>query len=451
VQEVTPKELVFVLDTSGSMSGFPIEKAKETMKLALDAMNPQDTFNLITFSGDTHILFPAPVPATRENVRAAQEFLQSRRGGGGTEMMKAIRAALAPTESQKHIRIVCFMTDGYVGNEAEIIAEIQKYSTARVFSFGIGSSVNRYLLDKMAEAGRGEVEYVMLKDDGSAAARRFHERVRNPLLTDIKLEWNGLPVTDMYPARVPDLFDARPIVISGRYSGPAKGTLRIRGRYAGSAITREIPVNFPAAEPKHNVLASLWARMKIDALSHQAGDHREEVTKLGLDFNLMTQFTSFVAVEETIVTDGTVPRRVDVPVGIPDGVSYEGIFGGEQEREAAMIKPMTFVANQAAPTAAPMERSKMQVFVARDAAASLRTEARPAVKLSPALATATGVVRVQVFLNDDGPAALAALKKLGFVVVAKPQTAKMVLGRIDASKLKELSELTVVRFVAPDK
>jgi len=110
--DVMPKELVFVLDTSGSMSGFPIEKAKETMKLALDALYPQDTFNLITFAGDTHILFPEPVPATRANLTKAQAFLEARTGGGGTEMMKAIRAALDPSDKQDHVRIVCFMTDG---------------------------------------------------------------------------------------------------------------------------------------------------------------------------------------------------------------------------------------------------------------------------------------------------------------------------------------------------
>ncbi len=115
--EVTPKELVFVLDTSGSMSGFPIEKAKETMRLAIDGLNPRDTFNVITFAGDTHILFPEPVPATQANVRKAQAFLASRSGGGGTDMRKAIRAALEPSDSQEHVRIVCFMTDGYIGND----------------------------------------------------------------------------------------------------------------------------------------------------------------------------------------------------------------------------------------------------------------------------------------------------------------------------------------------
>src|SRR6185312_2133977 len=154
-EDVMPKELVFVLDTSGSMNGFPIEKAKETMKLALDNLYPSDTFNLITFAGDTNILFPAPVAASKENLEKAQAFLDTRQGGGGTEMMKAIKAALDPSDAQNHLRIVCFMTDGYVGNDMAIIGEIQKHTNARVFAFGIGSSVNRFLLDNMAKYGRG--------------------------------------------------------------------------------------------------------------------------------------------------------------------------------------------------------------------------------------------------------------------------------------------------------
>ena len=149
-------------------------------------------------------------------------------------MMKAIRTALDPSDSQEHIRIVCFMTDGYVGNDMEIIDEIQKHPNARVFSFGIGNSVNRFLLDKMAEQGRGEVEYVTLKDDGSAAARRFHERVRNPLLTDISVDWGGLPVSDVYPKRIPDLFSAKPVILTGRYSGAAHGEIGCAARCRGA-------------------------------------------------------------------------------------------------------------------------------------------------------------------------------------------------------------------------
>lgn len=334
-EDVTPKELVFVIDTSGSMNGFPIEKAKETMKLAMDGLYPQDTFNLITFAGDTHILFERPVRATPENLKKAQDFLASRTGGGGTEMMKAIRAALDPSDAQNHVRIVCFMTDGYVGNDMEIIGEIQKHPNARVFAFGIGSSVNRYLLDKMAEEGRGEVEYVSLRDDGSAAARRFHERVRNPLMTDISVDWSGLPVEDVYPKRVPDLFGAKPVVLTGRYTGHASGTIKLRGKMSGRDVVREIPVNLPEADSHHDVLATLWARTRIDDLMSkdykgaQQGTMQERlketITQLGLEYRLMTQYTSFVAVEEVVVTDGGQPRRVEVPVELPEGVNNNAI------------------------------------------------------------------------------------------------------------------------------
>jgi Ca-activated chloride channel family protein len=345
VSDVTPKELIFVLDTSGSMNGFPIEKAKETMKLALDGLNPADTFNLITFAGDTRILFPGSVRATPQNLRKAQVFLSSSSGEGGTEMMKAIRASLDSSEAQDHVRIVCFMTDGYVGNEMEIIAEVQKHPNARVFGFGIGGSVNRFLLDKMSEYGRGEVEYVALNDDGSAAARRFHERVRNPLLTDISIGWNGLPVSDVYPKRIPDLFGAKPVTVTGRYNGAGRGVIRLKGRMAGREFVREIAVDFPEAESRNNVLSSLWARSRIDDLmgqdynGAQQGEMKpalkETITNLGIEYRLMTQFTSFVAVEEMVVTDGGQPRRIDVPVEVPEGVNREYVTDSQSTNVSA--------------------------------------------------------------------------------------------------------------------
>lgn len=331
VEDLTPKEIVFVLDTSGSMMGFPIEKAKEAMKLALDGLHPQDTFNLITFAGDTHILFPQPVPATVENLRKAQTFLASRAGSGGTEMMKAIKAALAPSSKQGHIRVVCFMTDGEVGNDFEIISEVQKHPNARVFAFGIGSSVNRFLLDKVAEEGRGEVEYVGLNDDGSRAARRFHERVRSPLLTDISIEWAGLPIADVYPKRIPDLFSAKPVILSGRYTRGGRGVVRLKGKMSGRDFVREIPIELSESEARHDVLQTLWARTRVDDLMRQDyvgvqrgnahADLKETIMQLGLEYKLMTQFTSFVAVEEMVVTDGGEPRRIEVPVELPEGVS----------------------------------------------------------------------------------------------------------------------------------
>ncbi len=479
-EEITPKELVFVLDTSGSMNGFPIEKAKETMRMAIDGLHAHDTFNLITFSGDTHILFPRPVYATPENLAAAKLFLESRHGSGGTEMMKAIRAALDPSDSEDHIRVVCFMTDGYVGNDLEIIGEVKKHPNARVFSFGIGSSVNHFLLDQMAREGRGEVEYVGLEDDGSAAARRFYQRVNAPLLTDLRLEWNGVNVSEVFPAQLPDLFSAKPVIVSGRYGAPGKGTLRLRGKQAGRDFVRDIPVTLPAAEPEHGVVATLWARRKVDALMSsnwtgmQSGnpgpDVKNAITQLGVDFGLMTQFTSFVAVEESIRTEGGQPVRIETPVEMPAGVSYEGIYGNERKDIVAFAAPRAVggifghgAVNQVAPVpmAPPpssrtksyegdrLERDRTQQLASAasvsevEKASGYRAELR---KIDPSLASvSSGKVQVKIALSDSSPEALARLKEAGFML--KQVSARFVIGEVDAARIPNLARLAFVEYI----
>lgn len=518
-EDVTPKELVFVLDTSGSMQGFPIEKAKETMKLALDNLYPSDTFNLITFAGDTEILFPNPVPATAVNMRKAQAFLRSRSGGGGTEMMTAIKAALKPSNDQSHVRIVCFMTDGYVGNDMEIIAEIQKHQNARVFAFGIGESVNRFLLDKMADAGRGEVEYVSLSDDGSAAARRFHERVRNPLLTDISIDWNGLAVADVYPQRIPDLFSAKPVVVTGRFTSPGRATIRLKGKMAGENFVREVPVELPETMASHDVLASLWARARVDNLMDQdyagaqSGNMRAElkdtITQLGIEYRLMTQFTSFVAVEEMVVTDGGQPRRIDVPVEVPEGVNpetaypadasgYIGQFyigrmakggsggggGAFARRSRGSSGPMatpapppnrppsvSVVASEVPPARVdsvigavsrdpqqpmemPIEEKRLNELRQKLHRSVFAVVARLRKKEVLTPADEGGFVRngkaeVQVWLTEKTPEALAKLKELGFEVVFDAKSTKLVIGRLSIDKLEALADLKFVKYVTP--
>jgi len=337
--DITPKELVFVLDTSGSMMGFPIEKAKELINHALDELYPGDTFNLITFSGDTRVLFPEPVYPTAENVRKAREVLNAQHGYGGTEMMGAIRAALTPSDSQDHLRVVCFVTDGEVGNDLGIIGEIQKHPNARIFSYGIGNSVNRFLITSMAKAGRGESEVVTLNDKADEAAHRLYQRLRAPVLTDVSIDWHGLPVDDVFPKKLPDLFTGKPLVVSGRYTAASDGSIFIHGKRAGEDFTREIPVHLNSSASADTTLSSFWARQKIDDLMCQdwAGlqvgtvkpDVQKEITQLGLSYRLMTQFTSFVAVEERVVTTNGKPQRVEVPVEMPEGMSYEGVFGNE--------------------------------------------------------------------------------------------------------------------------
>jgi Ca-activated chloride channel family protein len=339
---LVPRQLIFVVDTSGSMWGFPLDMAKKTVQRALDNLRKDETFNLITFSGDTRILFPEPVPATPENVAKAKEVLAGVYGGGGTEMMKAIRTALGddagadkPMEADP-IRVVCFMTDGYVGNDADIIAEIKKHSDARVFSFGIGTAVNRFLLTKMAEEGHGDVEFVTAPGEAQAAADRFYERVHSPVLTNIAIDWHGLPVTDVYPKDVRDLFSAKPIIITGRYSGNPAGKITIKGYQGTGDYSRTIPVDFSSADASNAALEKIWARHKVEDLMSQdwngiqSGNskYKADIIKVGLEHSLATQYTSFVAVEErTVVSDGK-PVKVEVPVELPEGVSPLAVPGG---------------------------------------------------------------------------------------------------------------------------
>lgn len=471
--EVTPKEIVFVVDTSGSMHGYPMDKIKEVIKMAFDGLHPRDTFNLITFSGDEHILFPKPVPATRENIATAWQFMQTRDGRGGTEMMKAIRAALDPSDAQDHLRVVCFMTDGEVGNDMEILAEIQRHKNARVFAFGIGNSVNRFLLDGMSRYGRGETQFVTLSEDGSAAAKKFQERVRTPVLTDISIDWNGLEVSDVYPQNIPDLFNAKPLVINGRFSHGGKRTIHLRGNVAGKPYAKEIEVDLAAAGPKHDVLATFWARKKVEHLTAanfreiQYGRAKEDVkqaiTQLGLDFRLMTQFTSFVAVEDKVVNEGGQSRRVEVPVEMPEGVSYEGVYG-----EPKMAKSMAYrsagvgfaggvmstmdSANNAPVSPQPVPIQREQQIRVRPAILKDKAEQGPADVMSKVHASLQTlqpgtVVRVQVWLVNADASVVAKLKAAGLSV--ESASGSLVTGRVDAAKLAVLAALTEVRLISP--
>ena len=502
--DVTPKELVFVLDTSGSMSGFPIEKGKQFISRALDELYPGDTFNVTTFSGDTHILFSEPVFPTAENIRIAKTLLSRGQGYGGTEMMKAIGAALIPSDSQDHVRVVCFVTDGYVGNDMEIIGEIQKHPNARVFAFGIGNSVNRFLIEGMAKAGRGDSEVVTLNDKADEAAYRLYERLRSPLLTDLSIDWRGLPVTDVYPQRLPDLFDGKPLVVTGRYATPVKGSIRLRGKRAGEDFVREIPVALTSNNSQNSVLAGHWARRRIDDLMSQdwAGaqsgnmkpDVQKEITQLGLDYRLMTQFTSFVAVEDRVVTKDGKPQGVEVPVEMPEGVSYEGVFDEKEKfiqgygsRGAAMQSGT--VNSSVARTRTPGSviggaLGKMgTVFSAHKSAqppplpatagtptnkpeeAKLTPERKVLEsKLHPSLLEAfdcvakkppgcklehDGKVEVQVWLTKLAPDVLEKLHAAGFEVASGHTTGTVLVGKLNIEKIEALAQIAEVKFVSP--
>jgi Ca-activated chloride channel family protein len=482
--EITPKEMVFVIDCSGSMSGYPVETAKQAMKLCIEMMNENDTFNIIGFAAGQLALFDKPQPNTKENMEKGLKFLAERTGGGGTEMLSCINAVLNVPEDSQHLRIVCFMTDGYVGDDMTILGAIKKkLGNARLFPFGIGGSVNRFLLDNMALMGKGEVDYVTLGEPGHRAAERFHERIACPLLTDISIDWGGLEISDIYPKSIPDLFSAKPVVLKGRYTKPGKTEITLKGKIVGKDFSRKIQVVLPENNQANNSLGSIWARARIDDLMSQdwegvqsgntKGDVKELITHLGLEFRLMTQYTSFVAVEEMTITEGGKPTTITVPVEMPEGVSYEGVFGatgnekmkkyqggyaGAPPPQAQMMLKecdKSESCDEEKPSAPPTPKTPEEKIKARldtilqGLADKVAKEGKDGNLKLEGFEVKDGKVMVKVFLNDSSEEKLAELKKLGLEIIAEPKAIKMIIARIDVKKLNDLAQLDCVVMVTP--
>ncbi|MFP4502577.1 MAG: VIT and vWA domain-containing protein [Candidatus Hydrogenedentota bacterium] len=500
-EEIQPKEMIFVIDSSGSMNGFPIEKAKKTMRLCIEKMHPRDKFNLISFAGGTGYCFAQSAPNTEANRKQALAYLQSLSGRGGTEMMGAIRAALAGPYDDERLRIVCFMTDGLIGNDMAILDEIKGTAdNARVFPFGIGNSVNRFLIEKMAATGRGAAEIVTLEAKGDEAAQRFFERTRSPLLTDLEIDFGGLQVESVYPTieALPDLFAARPLVLTGRYTQSGQGTVTLRGNAADGPYEAALDVTLPADKPEYDVLAPLWARRRIDHLMAQDwrgiqqgnpdAEIKEQITRLGLDFGLMTQFTSFVAVEEQVVNEGGETKRIEVPVEMPDGVSYEGVFGRQGNARgaakgagyrtmsmggASSMAPVDHMAPQtprAETQPAPPPRREYTAEIAEEkpapdtapkpeagdlknsaaALAKLHTELKKLLRgESHKVAVQDSAGRVYARLDVIEQAHLDALKRAGFEIIAVARSSNRVMLRAPVENLVALAEFDFVVSVEP--
>lgn len=353
-QDVAPKEMVFVIDETGSQNGEPIKKAKETMKYCLENLNPGDTFQLIGFNTQIFPCFEGPVPLTEATMKQALAFLEPIQGNGGTDILKSVDYALKIPADPGRLRMICYMTDGYVGNDMQVLDHIRKNrGQARMFVFGIGNSVNRFLIDGMAKEGRGASEIVDLKMPGAEAASRFYARVHKPILLDPQVEFGNLAVEDVFPKAIPDVFSSGPIILKGRYKGAPVGDLTVSGILRGRPWSQKVHVAFPARQQENAALPTLWAREKLedlqsqDWLGAQSGNPdatiKDQIINLALDYRLMSQYTSFVAVEDRVVNVGGKQRRVDVPVEMPEGVSYEGIFGeaaGAQPQELAKEAPL---------------------------------------------------------------------------------------------------------------
>ena len=335
-EEITPKELVFVLDTSGSMSGQPMDLSKALMRKLIDDLHPDDTFAVLRYDDEASALSPAPLANTPANRARARRFVENLNGSGGTDALGGVRAAFDYPRDEGRLRVVVFLSDGYIGNDREVLAEVQRrIGPARLFGFGVGSSVNRYLLEEMGRLGRGTTAVVTLGDDPESQVEAFYRRLQSPYLTDIAVDWGGLAVRGGLPDPIPDLFAGQPLQIRARYLRPGSGTVRVGGRLAGRPFERSLEVTLPERDEDHGAIASLWARARVAQLErqmHDGPDERaeEELVQVALAHSLLTRKTAFVAVEHRVVTgpQGT-PRLVPVPNELPEGVSAQGVFGSD--------------------------------------------------------------------------------------------------------------------------
>lgn len=336
-ENIPPREYIFIMDVSGSMRGFPLDVSKKLMRNLILSLKPTDKFNVVLFSGASAVMSRTSIDATQANIEKAVCFIDAQQGGGGTEVMGALRMAYALPRTDPDVsRTFVIATDGYVSVEREAFEQIRKNSgDTNFFSFGIGSSVNRYLIEGMAFAGNGEPMIVTKDEDAEQQAEKFRNYINTPVLTRIKMNSGTFQTYDVEPSAVPDMMAERPILIYGKYKGEPTGTVMLTGKIGHKTYSQSFDLSQLRPQDNYSALRYLWARERIKYLDYLVksdngrGDSTtiKEITRLGLKYNLMTNYTSFVAVDERIVNkDGkmtTVQQPIPLPQGVPDSAVGE--------------------------------------------------------------------------------------------------------------------------------
>jgi len=330
--QITARDYVFIVDVSGSMNGFPLEVTKTLLRNLLRNLKPTDTFNLLLFAGTSATLAGAPLPATPDNLQRAIDFIDRQQGAGGTELLSALKRALALPGSEGRSRSIVIATDGYVSVEAEAFDLIREnLGRANVFAFGIGSSVNRHLIEGMAHVGGGE-PFIVINDIGAdARAEDLRRYIASPVLTKTTLTTQGFEIFDVEPPGIPDVLAERPVIVFGKWRGERRGKLVLDGIGGEGRFRREFDVARATSSKSNAALRYLWARNRIarlDDYQHLRDDPERvaEITKLGLEYHLLTNYTSFIAVDHVVRN----PRpgdsqTVKQPLPMPQGVSDHAI------------------------------------------------------------------------------------------------------------------------------
>jgi Ca-activated chloride channel family protein len=348
--EILPREYIFILDVSGSMHGFPLDTAKSLIRDLIGNLRNGDKFNIVLFAGSSTVMAPASLPATKENIARALRLIDAQEGGGGTELAAALGKALSLPRDACRARTAVIITDGYIAAEKEAFRLIaENLDNTNVFSFGIGESVNRYLIEGLARTGQGESFVVTKPLAAPWAAAKFSDYVRSPLLTGVKVRYRGFEAYDVEPPALPDLFASRPLVLFGKWRGSPSGEIEITGKTAMGTYNR----TFKVAESKplaiHSPLKYLWARSRVARLTDfnvqgDDADIKKEVTGLGLNYNLLTPYTSFIAVIEEVRNRQGAADNVDQPLPMPSGVSDLAVGGYSSVPEPGMASLLVFSA-----------------------------------------------------------------------------------------------------------
>ncbi|MES2923916.1 MAG: VIT and VWA domain-containing protein [Verrucomicrobiota bacterium] len=338
LDQIPPRDYVIVLDVSGSMAGFPLDTAKSLLKNLVQGLRSDDTFNVVRFASDSGVLSEEPLAANPANVTLANEFIDSQTSRGGTELQAALKRALALPGGEKRSRSILLITDGFIAADAETATLVRdNIGKASLFTFGIGSSVNRELLESVARAGGGEPVIVTTGKEAAPAAARFREMVSNPVLAKVTVTAEGVTVGGIEPDPHPDVFASRPLVVTGTWTGEPKGKIIVRG-IGGNGTRFEKSIDLAAAASKgldHPALPVLWARERVRRLTDLKRDDESirEITSLGLTHSLLTPYTSFLAIDESPREFKELAKTVKQPLPLPQGVSESAIGGSP-----AMVK-----------------------------------------------------------------------------------------------------------------
>ncbi len=366
----SPREMIFIIDTSGSMEGTSIRQAKAALHLALDRLKPHDTFNIVQFNSTASVLFGAPQPAARDSLRMAHDYVEALRATGGTEMLPALDLALDGRRETDRLRQVVFMTDGAVGNEDALFRRIEeRLGASRLFTVGIGSAPNSWFMSRAAQAGRGTFTHIDKLGEVTQRMAALFEKLEKPVLTDLAVTWPSGVEVETYPAPIPDLYAGEPVLFVGR-AGEGElptGNVIVTGRADGQPWRRELSLAGHDARPG---VAAVWARRKLAALEDSRLDGieparvREDSIKLALAYELVSRYTSLVAVDPAPARPQNAPLAGgEMPSNLPDGWSYEAVFGGQHAMAPGRTKHTMATQRAAAPAMMMVDQSISNTIV----------------------------------------------------------------------------------------